>query len=88
MAKIRLTVTESSCRGGYHKKGDVFLAEDLCPPLCHELWHVLYPYLFALRSGAALDRGEARAREFDACCPDGGRVRIHGELVDEGAGSE
>ena len=35
MAKIRLTVTESSCRGGYHKKGDVFLSEDLCPPLCH-----------------------------------------------------
>ena len=82
MPIVKLTITESRCRCGYHSKGDVFLVEDLCPPLCHELWHCVYPYVFALRSGAALDCGETRAREFDAQCPDGGRVRIHGELAE------
>ncbi len=82
MAKIKLTVTESRCRSGYHKAGDTFIVEDLCPPLCHELWNCLYPYLFALQNGADLDHGETRARGFDARCPDGGRVCIHGEVID------
>ena len=81
MAKVRLTVTESRCRCGYHKAGDEFLVEDLCPPLCSELWHNVYPYVFALRNGASLDCGEARAACFDAACPDGGRVRVHGEVA-------
>ncbi len=84
MAKVKLTVTESRCRCGYHREGDVFIVEDLCPPLCHELWNSLYPYLFALQNGAALDCGERRARAFDAQCPDGGRVRVHGELAEDG----
>ena len=82
MSKIKLTVTESCCRSGYHKAGDTFLVEDLCPPLCHELWNRVYPYLFALQNGADLDYGETRSRCFDVRCPDGGRVCIHGEILE------
>ena len=81
--KVKLTVTESRCRTGYHKAGDTFVVEDLCPPLCHELWNRVYPYLFALQNGADLDKGEGRARAFDVCCPDEGRVCIHGEVTEE-----
>lgn len=83
MPKVKLTVTESNCRCGYCKAGDVFIVEDICPPLCMELWHALYPYLFALRNGAQLDCGENRTQYFDACCPDGGRVKIHGEAMEQ-----
>lgn len=83
MAKVRLTVTESRCRSGYFRKGQEFIVEDLCPPLCHELWNCIYPYVFALQNGAALDYGETRKPEFDAKCPDEGRVCIHGELLEE-----
>lgn len=82
MAKIKLVITESACRGGYCQTGDVFFVEDLCPPLCHELWSVIYPMVYALRNGAKLDYGDTRASMFDARCPDGGRVRIHGEAVE------
>ena len=82
MPKVKLTVTEGACRCGYCKTGDVFLVEDLCPTLCHELWNVIYPYVFALRNGADLDCGETKARSFDGICPDGGRVRIHGEVAE------
>ena len=81
MAKIRLTVTESACRSGYLKTGDVFIVEDICPPICAELWHASYPYVFALRSGGTLDCGDAQSQSFDIACPDGGRVRLHGELI-------
>ena len=79
---VKLTVTKSRCRCGYVQEGDVFLVEDLCPPLCHELWNMIYPYVFALQNGGDLDYGEIRKRAFDACCPDGGRVCIHGEWVE------
>jgi len=82
MAKVRLTITESSCRSGFHKAGDSFLVGELCPPMCCELWSVIYPYVFALQNGAELDHGDTRARCFDARCPDGGRVRVHGALVE------
>ena len=39
MPKVKLTITESKCRCGYFKKGQEFIIEDLCPPLCHELWN-------------------------------------------------
>lgn len=81
--KIRLTVTESRCRSGYHKAGDTFLVEDLCPPLCQELWHRAYPYLFALQNGADLDCGDIRAKSFTVRCPDEGRVCLKGEVVEE-----
>ena len=83
MEKIRLTVTESRCRSGYHKAGDTFIVEDLCPPLCHELWNTIYPMVYALQNGAELDYGETRSKQFDAKCPDAGRVCIHGEVVEE-----
>ena len=86
MPKVKLTITESRCRAGYCREGEEFFVEDLCPPLCQELWSTIYPYVFALRSGAVLDYGETRARCFDAACPDGGRVKIHGEAVDDEEG--
>ena len=81
--KVKITVTESFCRSGYHKKGDVFIVEDICPEMCMELWHEAYPYVFALRSGAILDYGEGKARKFSSSCPDGGRVKIIGEVTEE-----
>ena len=82
MAKIRLTVTESRCRSGYCKAGDTFIVEDLCPPVCHELWNVAYPYIFALQNGATLDKGDKKVQRFDCRCPDGGRVVLHGEIIE------
>lgn len=82
MGKVKLTVTESNCRCGYFKKGDEFIVGDLCPPLCHELWNVIYPFVYALQNGAELDYGKERSKQFDARCPDGGRVCIHGETLD------
>jgi hypothetical protein len=38
--------------------------------------------VYALQNGASLDYGEGRARAFDARCPDGGRVSIHGEVIE------
>ena len=67
----------------YFTKGQEFLVEDLCPPLCHELWNSIYPLVYALQNGALLDYGQTRAKMFDARCPDGGRVRIHGEVVED-----
>ncbi|MBR5868746.1 MAG: TIGR04076 family protein [Clostridia bacterium] len=81
MPKVKLTVTQSECRCGYFQKGQTFIVEDLCPPLCHELWNAIYPSVYALRNGGDLDYGEIRAKMFDAKCPDGGRVQIHGETV-------
>ena len=82
MAKVKLTITESKCRCGYCKKGDIFIVEDLCPPLCHELWNTMYPFVYALLHGAGLDYGETRAKAFDAKCPDGGKVCVHGEAIE------
>ena len=82
MPRVKLTITESKCRCGYFKKGQEFIVEDLCPPLCHELWNSIYPSVYALRNGASLDYGDGREKAFDAKCPDGGRVCIHGEVLD------
>lgn len=82
IVKVKLTVVESRCRSGYCAAGDEFVVEDICPPLCHELWNRAYPYVFALQNGADLDCGESRAKQFDVRCPDGGRVLIHGEVVE------
>lgn len=82
MRKVKITVTESKCRGGYCQKGEKFIVEDLCPPMCHELWNRIYPYVYALLNGADLDYGLNRSKQFDACCPDGAKVRVHGEVID------
>ena len=83
MAKVKLTITEGNCRCGYCKAGDEILVENLCPPLCHELLYAAYPYVFALRNGDTLDQDKEKARCFDVQCPDGGRVKAHGEGVEE-----
>ena len=83
MPKVRLTILGSRCTGDYFEKGQEFIVEDLCPPLCHELWNSIYPLVYALQNGALLDYGQTRAKMFDAGCPDGGRVRIHGEVVED-----
>ena len=82
MRKVKLTVTYSDCRSGHFSVGDTFVVDDLCPPICHELWNIVYPYVFALQNGAVLDADTGSARSFDACCPDGCRVKIHGELAE------
>jgi len=81
--KVRLTVVESRCRSGYLKAGDEFVVEDICPPVCHELWNRAYPYVFALQNGAELDCGAARAKRFSVRCPDEGRVLLKGEVIEE-----
>ncbi|BBF44901.1 hypothetical protein lbkm_3640 [Lachnospiraceae bacterium KM106-2] len=83
MAKVKLTVVESKCRGGYHRKGDSFIVEDLCPPICHELWNSAYPMIYALQNGANLDYGVERAPKFSVKCPDGGRVVLQGERIED-----
>lgn len=83
MSKVILTVTDSRCRCGYVKTGDTFIVDDICPPLCHELWNSIYPSVYALKNGALLDYGMERKPYFDALCPDEGRVRIHGETYKE-----
>lgn len=83
MGKVKLTVTDSKCRCGYCEKGDQFIVEDICPPICHELWSIIYPLVYALQNGAELDYGEKRSKQFDAKCPDEGRVHIHGETIEE-----
>lgn len=88
MPKVKLTVTESRCRGRYCHAGDTYVVDDLCPPLCHELWQCIYPMVYALKNGAELDYGAGRARCFDARCPDGGRVCIHGETMAEEDGAD
>ena len=86
--KIKLTVKESRCRCGLMKEGDVFIVEDVCPPICHELWYSAYPYFFALLNGSDLDFGETRRKAFEARCPDGGRVVITGEILEESGVSD
>ena len=81
MAKVVLTVTESRCRYGYIKTGETFTVEDLCPPICHELWNSIYPSVYALKNGAELDFKNTRTKCFDAVCPDECRVHIHGETI-------
>ena len=82
MAKVKLTILESRCRSGYCFTGDTFIVNDLCPPICHELWNSIYPSVYALLNGATLDYGESRAKIFEAKCPDEGRVIVRGEVID------
>ena len=83
MAKIRLTITQSACRSGWHTAGEEFIYDGRCPPLCAELWHAAHPYVFALQNGGMLDCGEMQSQSFDIVCPDGGRVRLHGERTED-----
>ncbi|MBR0134849.1 MAG: TIGR04076 family protein [Clostridia bacterium] len=83
MKKVLITVIKSECRSGHFSVGDRFTVDDLCPPLCHELWNRIYPYVFALQNGGELDRGEEKARFFEMSCPDEGRVAVRCELCEK-----
>ena len=83
MSKVRLIITESNCRSGYFSKGQEFIAEELCPPLCHELWNSIYPSVYTLLNGGSLDHGDGKAKMFDAKCQDEERVSIHGEVIED-----
>ncbi|WP_242985345.1 TIGR04076 family protein [Vallitalea okinawensis] len=80
--KVKLTVLESTCRGGYHKEGDTYIVEDICPPICHELWQCIYPSVYTLINNGDLDFGTRKAKKFQCKCPDNGRVLIEGKVVD------
>lgn len=81
--KVKLEILESKCRSGYHKKGDTFEVEDLCPAICHELWQCIYPSVYVLQNNGDLDHGHDRAKTFTGACPDGGRVIIKGTVIHE-----
>jgi len=83
MPKVKLTILESKCRGNYHEKGDTFIVEDICPPICHELWQCIYPCIYTLLNNGDLDYGNIKAEKFQMRCPDNGRVLIQGEVIDE-----
>lgn len=80
--KVKLTIIESKCRGNYHKAGDIYLVEDICPPICHELWQIIYPSVYVLLNNGDLDYGNIKAKAFQMHCPDGGRVLIRGEVIE------
>lgn len=81
MPRVKLTILHSECRSGLCRAGETFLVEDICPPLCHELWHTIYPMVHTLCNGGLLDFGEERCARFVARCPDHGRVVVQGEVV-------
>lgn len=81
--KVKLTILESKCRSNYHKAGDEFIVEDICPPICHELWQCIYPSVYVLLNNGDLDYGRVRAKKFRIRCPDGGRVLIQGEVIED-----
>ncbi|WP_040328917.1 TIGR04076 family protein [Clostridium ihumii] len=82
MPKVKLTILESNCRCNYFKTGDTFIVEDICPPICHELWNSIYPNVYTLLNGGILDYGNTKAKKFEMGCPDNGRVVIKGETLE------
>ena len=82
MKKVKLTITAANCRGGYHSDGDIYIVEDLCPPLCHELWNMIYPSVYVLLNGGTLDHKNEKVTYFDYKCSDEQRVVVVGELIE------
>ncbi len=80
---VRLRIESSRCRAGLHTAGEEYLVTDRCPPLCHELWQVIYPSVYVLQNGGDLDYGETRAKRFAIRCPDQQRVLVVGEVVED-----
>lgn len=84
--KIKLAIKNSSCRSGFHVVGDEYIINEdctVCPPICMELWHYAYPYVWTLLNGGILDDGDIKSKSFDIICPDEGRVLLHGEVIEE-----
>ena len=84
--KVRLTVA-GSCRSGFHKAGEEYVIDGdrtVCPPMCMELWHAAYPYVWALLNGAEVDRPDgSRGKEATVFCPDRGRVSLRIETMQD-----
>ena len=82
---VKITVTESRCRSGFHIKGQEFIVDadrTVCPPMCMELWHYAYPYVWALLNGAEDDKADGgTGKGTTVVCPDEGRVRLHIETM-------
>lgn len=83
MPKVKLIITKSNCRDCLYKEGDIFIVDNVCPPICHELWNQIYPSVYVLLNGGELDYGNSRSKQFDAKCLDEARVHIHGEVIEE-----
>jgi len=85
--KVKITVTESRCRSGFHRKGDEFIIDEdrtICPPMCVELWHYAYPYVWNLLNGGVDDTPEGRKATYtDVVCPDQQRVKLHIEVIED-----
>ena len=64
MNKVKLTIVETNCRCGLYKKGQTFIVDNACPPICHELWQQIYPMVYALLNGGELDYGGGKAKEL------------------------
>lgn len=85
--KVKITVKESTCRSGFHKKGQEFIIDEdrtICPEMCMELWHYAYPYVWCLLNGGMEDNKD-NGKTPSACvaCPDGERVKLHIEAIEE-----
>ena len=63
------------------QKGEEYIVEDLCPPICHELWNSMYPMVYTLLNGGDLDFGTDPSAQFDIKCPEVERVWIHREHI-------
>ncbi len=68
--KIRITIKDGECRGGYHKVGQVFTFEHTSPGgMCLGAWTAIAPYLITLSCGGNFpwekEEGVATIR-----CPD------------------
>lgn len=83
MPKVKLTIVESHCRSGCHIKNESYIVEDICPPICHELWNNIYPNICVLLNGGNLDYGNIKEKKFEMTCPDNSRVVIRGEVLEE-----
>ena len=82
MGKVRITILESKCIGGYHNRGEIYEVYDDSPPICHELCQKINPSVYTLLNGGDLDFGDERRKEFKLSCPDGGRVKVKGEVIE------
>lgn len=85
--KVKITVTESRCRSGFHRKGQEFIIDEdetICPPICMEVWHYAYPYVWNLLNGGETDDGfNGKKKSNDVICPDEGRVHLHIEVMED-----
>jgi uncharacterized repeat protein (TIGR04076 family) len=84
--KVKITVTYSNCRSGFHAAGDEYIIDEdntKCPPMCMELWNYAFPYVWNLLNGGTSDSAEGiRKTSNKIICPDQGRVHLDIELID------